>query len=74
MVRASARNAANVYVLPFERTGARPAAICVFKIPEMNPKLIIIINFMWLILSPPFFHTITKFKSVSVLFSLCDLH
>lgn len=55
MSRANARNAANVYILPLERTGARTAAICPFWIPEIIPKLNIIINFMWLILSPPFF-------------------
>lgn len=59
MPRVNASNAANVYILPSGRTGARPAAICPFKIPEINPELNIIINFIWLILSPSFFQTIT---------------
>lgn len=46
MTRANASNAANVYILPLDRTGARPASICSFKIPEINPKLNIIINFI----------------------------
>lgn len=54
MTRGNASNAADVYILPLDRTEDRPAAISPFQIPEINPKVNIIINFIWLILSPPF--------------------
>ena len=46
MTRANTSNAASVYILPLDTTGARPAAICPFQIPEINPKPNIITNFM----------------------------